>query len=98
MDMVRKDPRGYRRRGLQFSNIEFSSKSERLFVKRQVELLALKIAEVRKACGISQEKLAELTSVSVSTIKFIEQNQRTPSLPILLKILYALDRKASLWP
>lgn len=68
-----------------------------MFVKRQVERLAEKIAKTRKARGISQEKLAELASVSISTIKFIEQHQRTPSLAVLLKIVYALDRNAVLW-
>ncbi|MCM2280099.1 MAG: helix-turn-helix transcriptional regulator [Oligoflexia bacterium] len=95
--MKGKDLRGYRKQGLLFSDIEFSSRGERIFVKRQVERLAEKIAKTRKARGISQEKLAELASVSISTIKFIEQHQRTPSLAVLLKIMYALDRNAVLW-
>jgi transcriptional regulator with XRE-family HTH domain len=56
-----------------------------------------KFIGLRKAKNITQEGLAELVSVSVSTIKFIEQGQRAPSLPMLLKILYFLDRKARVW-
>jgi transcriptional regulator with XRE-family HTH domain len=62
-----------------------------------VERIAKKIQRLRRAKSITQEGLAELVSVSVSTIKFIEQGQRAPSLPMLLKILYFLDRKARVW-
>jgi DNA-binding XRE family transcriptional regulator len=95
--MRAKDRRGYRPRGLQFSNIEFASPAERKLVKSKIEGLAVKIAEKRKERGISQERLAELANVSVSTIKFIEQNQRAPSLPLLLKLMFILDRKAQVW-
>jgi DNA-binding XRE family transcriptional regulator len=95
--MKAKDRRGYRRRGLQFTNIEFSSQAERSFVKTKIEKFALRIAALRKERKISQERLAELANVSVSTIKFIEQNQRAPSLPLLLKLVFILDRKTSLW-
>lgn len=95
--MRAKDRRGYRPRGLQFTNIEFSSQAERSFVKTKIEELALQIAEMRKKHGFSQERLAELANVSVSTIKFIEQNQRAPSLPLLLKLIFILDRKALIW-
>lgn len=95
--MKKKDKRGYRKNGLDFSNVEFGSRAERLFVKTKVVDLANKIAILRREKGLSQEKLAELANVSTSTIKFIEQNQRAPSLPLLLKLMYILDRKADLW-
>jgi DNA-binding XRE family transcriptional regulator len=89
--------REYRRDGLDFANLEFSGPAERAFVEDHVGRIAKKIQRLRKAKGITQEGLAELVSVSVSTIKFIEQGQRAPSLPMLLKILYFLDRKARVW-
>lgn len=96
--MKGKDRRGYRPRGLEFSNVEFASAAERRFVKTALGDLARKVAEKRKARGLSQERLAELANVSVSTIKFIEQSQRAPSLPLLTKIIFILDRAAKLWP
>lgn len=94
---MKKDRRSYRSGGLDFSNLTFQSASERKYVETNVEKIASKIRELRKQQGLSQEKLAELTSISVSTIKFIEQNQRAPSVPMLLKILYVLDKKAVIW-
>lgn len=94
---MKKDRRSYRSGGLDFSNLTFQSNSERKYVETHVEKIASKVRELRKQQGLSQEKLAELTSISVSTIKFIEQNQRAPSVPMLLKILYVLDKKAAIW-
>jgi transcriptional regulator with XRE-family HTH domain len=70
---------------------------EKKFVKGSIAAIAARLAEERRAKGISQERLAELTGLSVSTIKFIEQSQRAPSLPVLLKLIYVLDRAARLW-
>jgi DNA-binding XRE family transcriptional regulator len=95
--MRSKDRRGYSPKGLELSNVEFSSAAERKYVKAKLEELARRIAEKRREQGLSQERLAELANVSVSTIKFIEQNQRAPSLPLLLKLIYILDRKTTLW-
>jgi DNA-binding XRE family transcriptional regulator len=89
--------RGYRQGGLDFANLEFSGPGERAYVEEHVDQIARKIQRLRKSKKITQEGLAELVSVSVSTIKFIEQGQRAPSLPMLLKILYVLDRKARVW-
>ena len=66
-------------------------------MKTRIKAIARQIAEKRHEQGISQERLAELANVSVSTVKFIEQNQRAPSLPLLLKLIYILDRKTPLW-
>lgn len=89
--------RKYRKAGLDFSNLEFSTKGERNYVKHGVERIARQLREKRLALGLSQEGLAELAAVSVGTIKYIELNQRAPSLPVLLKLLYVLDRSAKIW-
>ncbi|MBU6374362.1 MAG: helix-turn-helix transcriptional regulator [Bdellovibrionales bacterium] len=81
--------------GLLKSDIQ--STSERKYVEANVEKITSRIRELRKQQGLSQEKLAEVTSISVSTIKFIEQNQRAPSVPMLLKILFVLNKKATIW-
>jgi len=83
---------------LEFSNLEFLTKSERSFVQANVKRIAGRIKQLRKEKGLSQEKLAELTSISISTIKFIEQSQRAPSLPMFFKILFVLDPEAKIWP
>jgi len=48
------------------------------------------IREVRKARGISQEQLAELSHLSTQHISFIEQDRRKPQLKTLFKIATAL--------
>lgn len=96
--MAEKHKRGYRKKGLRFENLEFKNQAELSFVQANTKRIASKMRDFRKAKKLSQEELAELVLVSVSTIKFIEQNQRTPSLPMLFKILYVLDRNALIWP
>lgn len=93
-----KEKRTYRLKGLELSNLTFKSAQEKKFVKNSVANIAEKIKKLRIEKGFSQEELAEQVSISVSTIKFIEQNQRSPSLPMLFKILYILDRNADVWP
>lgn len=92
-----KDKRPYRPKGLDLTNLNFSSVTEENFVKSSVKSISSKIRERRNQLGISQEELAELASVSVGTIKFIEQNQRAPSLPMLFKLIFVLDKKAKIW-
>jgi DNA-binding XRE family transcriptional regulator len=95
--MEKSSRRTYRKTGLYFSNLGFSTKAERAYVKRNVEEVAARIRTKRKEMNLSQEKLAELASVSVGTIKYIELNQRSPSLPLLFKLLYILERNAKIW-
>lgn len=92
-----KDKRRYGKNVLEFERYGYSTEGERTFVKTMVHRLAEKIAERRSELGLTQEELAELTNLSASTIRFIECHQRVPSLPVLLKIIYALDRKADIW-
>ena len=61
--------------------------------KQTKERLGKKIQKLRKSMDLSQEELAEMTSVSVSSIKAIEQKKRIPSIPMLLKILYFIDHQ-----
>lgn len=77
--------------------MEFLSRGEREYVKSQVERIAGKIRAARKAQNITQERLAELIGASVSMVKAIEGSQRAPSLPMLFKILYVLDKQAKVW-
>lgn len=45
-----------------------------------------KLQAKRHELGLTQEKMAELLDVSPETIRFIEQNRRIPSLPMLIRI------------
>lgn len=92
--MAKIPKRIYRKAGLDFSNLDFANRVEKAYVKRRVEAVARRIREMRIQRKLSQEQLAEMTSVSVGTIKCIELNQRSPSLAVLFKILYVLDREA----
>jgi len=95
----RKTKGSYKKRseGPNLEKLTFASAGERQYVRRRILELCERIQKRRKAAKLSQERLAELTSISVSTIKFIEQGQRVPSLAMLLKILYSLDRDAVIW-
>jgi DNA-binding XRE family transcriptional regulator len=95
--MAKPSQRSYRKSGLDFSNLDFASKAERLYVKKCVEQVAVRLRRMRKDLGYSQEYLAELAAVSIGTIKSIELNQRSPSLPVLFKLLYVLDRNCKVW-
>lgn len=77
---------------LALANLHFANNGEEKYVRMHVSRIAAKIKELRVGLNVSQEELAEMTLVSVSTIKSIEQNQRSPSLPMLIKILYYLDQ------
>lgn len=87
----------HRAKTLDFSSLTFSSPTEQRFIRSHIKRIAAKVKEMRNKHGLSQEELAEKLSVSVATIKFIEQNQRAPSLPMFFKILYSLDRHAEVW-
>ncbi len=95
--MKNKDKRSYRPKGQELSNFSFTSAAEEKFVKNSVKRIAGKVRKKRIEKGLSQEKLAELADVSLSTIRFIELNQRAPSLPMLFKLIYVLDKQARIW-
>lgn len=49
-----------------------------------------KITELRTRLGLTQEKAAQLTGISVSMWQAVEQGKRTPRLPIAAKIAATL--------
>ena len=95
--MKNKDKRSYRPKGQELANFSFTSLAEEKFVKISVRRISSKLRKLRIEKGLSQERLAELADVSLSTIRFIELNQRAPSLPMLFKLIYVLDRQARIW-
>lgn len=78
---------------LVFGNLRFISEIERKYITNQIKLISKTLKELRVDLGFSQEELAEITAVSLPTIKAIEQNTRLPSLPMLLKILFFIDHQ-----
>jgi transcriptional regulator with XRE-family HTH domain len=50
----------------------------------------------RKSLGLTQEELAEKLDIAPTTVQFIEQQRRYPSLPMLLYICRYLDLKMKL--
>ena len=67
--------------------------SARDLKKLEVDLrgLGAAIQTKRRNLNLSQEALAEGLDVSVSTVKYIEQGRRIPSLAMLLRICWAID-------
>ena len=61
-----------------------------------IQDLVYEIVEIRKRKCISQENLAELSGLTQSTISRVETFRVTPTLPILYKILHALNCKLTL--
>lgn len=51
------------------------------------------IRKIRKACGLSQEELAERVSISVTHMSHIETGNTKLSLPVLVDIAAALEVK-----
>lgn len=92
-----KKKRSYKKNGPDLEHYQFSSNTELAYVKNVIKSIALKIAKKRMEAQLSQEALAELTELSISTIRFIECQQRIPSLPVLAKIMYVLDRHTKIW-
>ncbi|MFP5387199.1 MAG: helix-turn-helix transcriptional regulator [Bacteriovoracia bacterium] len=95
--MKNKDKRSYRPKGQELTNLSFTSAAEEKFIKNSVKMISGKIRRLRIEKGLSQERLAELADVSLSTIRFIELNQRAPSLPMLFKLIFVLDKQAKIW-
>ncbi len=60
------------------------------YVKSELEQIGAKIRAKRKSMKMTQEALAEQIEVTPETIRFIEQNRRIPSLPMLIRIARAL--------
>ena len=56
-----------------------------------LEKLGRRIKALRKAAGLTQAKLAEMTELSDNFIALLERGQRSPSIHTLTKIAVALD-------
>lgn len=61
-----------------------------------IQDLIYEIVKVRKRRCISQKTLADLSGLTQSTISRVETFRVTPTLPILYKILHALNCKLTL--
>lgn len=59
-------------------------------VLTELHRISSKLKAKRLELGITQEYLAELMDVSTETIRFIEQDRRIPSLPMLIRICKVL--------
>lgn len=59
-------------------------------MSRIKRLLGLRIKELRKARGLTQEKLAELVGIGTSNISYIETGKYAPSSESFEKIVEAL--------
>ena len=64
-------------------NLNASNKRK---IEAQLKALVNQIRDSRVSQKMSQEKMAEELDVSISSIKYIEQGRRIPSLPMILKI------------
>ncbi len=60
----------------------------------QLRSLGKRVRELRKARGLSQERLAELAEVHENHIRRIEAGTANPSYLVLLRIARALDVRA----
>ena len=55
------------------------------------QALGKRIKELRKRCGLTQEKLAELIDIETGSLSAIESGRHFPSLPTLEKIAENLN-------
>lgn len=62
---------------------------ERKITKKDLKF-GKKLQRLRKGCGITQEKLAEMTKLSTTFVGLIEIGKRRPSMKTLQKIASAL--------
>lgn len=53
--------------------------------------IEMKIREVRRAKGISLDKLSRITNITKSYLSYIERNEKNPSLSIIIRIAIALN-------
>lgn len=73
--------------------IEKIRKAERSDVDKKINEIVFAIIEERKHKKISQSELAAITGMQQTTISRIETLSSVPTLPVLIKMLNALDMK-----
>lgn len=76
--------------------LEGASSTEIKEIKTRIKQIGLIIKEFRIKSKLTQEALAEGLDCSVSTIKYVEQGRRVPSLPMLLRICKKVNLKLDL--
>jgi len=64
--------------------------SEIRAVRKIVSMIGEELKTRRKELGFTQESLAEELDISVASVKRIEQGDRMPSLPMLIRFSRAL--------
>jgi DNA-binding XRE family transcriptional regulator len=62
-------------------------------VLAELRVISITVQTKRKLLGITQEELAEELDIAPTTVQFIEQQRRYPSLPMLLNICRYLELK-----
>lgn len=73
-----------------YTNLKDMKKSDREKLKKKLNDFRVIIQSQRKKMNYTQEQLAEELNVSVAIIQRIEQGTRTPSIPMLCKILWEI--------
>lgn len=76
--------------------LEGASSTEVKEIKSRIKQIGLTVQEFRIKSKLTQEALAESLDCSVSTIKYVEQGKRIPSLPMLLRICKKIGLKLEL--
>ena len=76
--------------------LEGASSTEVKEIKMQLKQIGLRLQTYRIKSKYTQESLAEDLDCSVSTVKYIEQGRRIPSLPMLLRICRKIGLKLEL--
>ncbi len=59
-------------------------------VQIKLRVIANAVQSKRKKLGLSQERLAEILDIAPTTLQFIEQHRRFPSLPMLVYLCQVL--------
>ena len=62
-------------------------------VLSDLRVISTAVQTKRKSMGLTQEELAEELDIAPTTVQFIEQQRRYPSLPMLLYICRYLELK-----
>jgi DNA-binding XRE family transcriptional regulator len=69
------------------------SSKHRAEILSDLKLISSAVQGRRRELGMTQEELAEELDIAPTTVQFIEQQRRYPSLPMLLYICRFLDIK-----
>lgn len=73
-----------------------ASQSETKKVEGKLNEIRVALQNFRQVRKLSQEALAEKTDISTSTIQYVEQGRRAPSLVMLIRLCLALNLELSI--